>query len=506
MRRKKARAAREQASAPKLSWNDMGYHQGPTYPYDILSKEDAQGIIEASIDLLRDVGIGFEPDEELTQLFGDAGCTIGDDGIVRFPSELVRDALDGMAKSVKVWNRDGTDFMEINNRSTRFLTGMTCIKVYDIETGEHRDSTRDDLAMITRVADALPHIDGMSMGVKNVEESDIHGEIDEFVAMAENTTKPLEYLCEHAESFDVVIDIATAIRGSREELKAKPYFMHLITPLPLFYGKTHSDQIIAGVKAGVPILMGTLSIGGASGPITMAGCLVHSVATDLAGMVLGQLVEKGSFCIGGSDASFMEAATGGVGAYSQSSLADMAMCQISRELGMPSLTGIAGCCQARRFNQDAVWELSAGMMQTFYSRPATVDYMGSIDEGITYSLHALLYVHELAGLLRNMWKGIEVNDDTMAIDLTKQEGPRGNYLAQEHTARHCRTEVWNAKYLGANLPVSSGALADVDLFDRIDEDLRQILDTHQPEPLNEAVAAKIADIQRSFRETWTQND
>ena len=60
---------------------------------------------------------------------------------------------------------------------------------------------------------------------------------------------------------------------------------------------------------------------------------------------------------------------------------------------------------------------------------------------------------------------------------------------------------WNAKFLGANLPVSSGALSDIDLFERIDEGLLQILDSHQPEPLNEYVAAKITDIQVSFRDT-----
>ncbi len=502
MRRRKARAAREENLKPALSWNETGMHDGPSPAYDVLSNGDARRIIEAAIELMRDAGVGFEPDETVSKLFEDAGCQIDGNGVVKFPSELVHSAIKTVAKSVQLWNRDATDFFEINNRSTRFLTGMTCIKVYDLETGEHRDSTRDDLAMIARVADALPNIDGVCMGVKNVAQSDVFGEIDEFATMAMNTTKPLEYLCENAESLEVAIDMATAIRGSREALRDKPYFTHLITPLPLFYAKTHTDQLITAVEEGIPLCMGTITIGGASAPITLAGCLVHSVATDLAGMVLAQLIKPGAFCIGGSDAAFMEAATGGVGAFSQTSLADMAMCQISRELGIPSLTGIAGCCQSRRFNQDAVWELTAGMMQTFYSRPATCDYMGSIDEGITYSLHALLYVHELAGLLRNMWKGIEVNDDTLAMDLTRQEGPQGNYLAQEHTARYCRTEVWNAKYLGANLPVSSGALDDVELFDRIDADLRHILETHRPTPLDEKIASEISAIQESFRKSW----
>ncbi len=501
MRRKKARVAREQTLFPPPSWDDSGLHHGSSPAYNVLNEGDARRIIDTAIELMGDTGVAFDPDETVNKLFADAGCEITDGGLVKFPSELVQRSIESVAKSVRMWNRDGTDYFEINNRSTRFLTGMTCIKVYDLETGEHRDSTRQDLAMITRVADALPNIDGVCMGVKNVPASDVHGEVDEFVVMAKNTTKPLEYLCENVESLGVVIDIATAIRGSREALRKKPYFMHLITPLPLYYAKTHTDQMIKCVEAGIPLGMGTISIGGASAPITMAGCLVHSIATDLAGMVLAQLVKPGAFCIGGSDASFMEAATGGVGAFSQTSMAEMAMCQVCRELGIPSLTGIGGGCQARRFNKDAIWELTAGMIETFYSRPATCDYMGSIDEGITYSLHALLYVHELAGLLRNMWKGIEVNDDTLAMDLTRQEGPRGNYFAQPHTALHCRAEVWDARYLGARLPVNSGSQDDVELFDRIDRDLREILKSHYPEPLSTAITAEIANIQKAFRES-----
>ena len=38
-------------------------------------------------------------------------------------------------------------------------------------------------------------------------------------------------------------------------------------------------------------------------------------------------------------------------------------------------------------------------------------------------------------------------------------------------------------------------------IERIDEGLGQILASHQPEPLNEYVAAEITDIQISFRDT-----
>ena len=46
--------------------------------------------------------------------------------------------------------------------------------------------------------------------------------------------------------------------------------------------------------------------------------------------------------IGSSDVCFMEPATGGIGNFVQTSLSDMVMCQLRRELGMPSFTGIGG--------------------------------------------------------------------------------------------------------------------------------------------------------------------
>ncbi|MBQ75208.1 MAG: hypothetical protein CMQ20_09335 [Gammaproteobacteria bacterium] len=502
MRRRRAKHRRNSQQNNVVVDTDKGLHFGPTPSYDPLSDIQSQQILEAVFKTLREVGVQFEPDPRALDLFRKGGCDVSDSGLVKFPEQVVRSALGSVAKSVKLWNRTCTEVIELDNRHTWFIPGMTCIKVFDDETGEARDSNHEDLALITRVADALENIDAVTIACKNVERSDVFGEVDEFVVMAENTTKPLEYLCESPESLNVVIDIAAAIRGGYRQLADKPYFMQLVTPLPLYFAKVHSDQIINGVEAGIPIATGTYVIGGASAPITMAGCLVHTLATDFAGMVLGQLVRKGSFCVGGSDARFMEPATGGVGSFCQTSLAEMVLCQIARELGYPSLTGTGGDSKARRFNQDAVWELSANMMQTYYSRPATCDYLGSVDEGITFSLHSLLFCDELAGMLRKMWKGVDISDETLAMDLTLQEGPRGNYLANQHTVDHCRTENWDARYFYPNMPLTSSGKPDVELIDRIDTELKTIIETHQPESMTADIQLRIRTIQKNFEDTY----
>ena len=116
--------------------------------------------------------------------------------------------------------------------------------------------------------------------------------------------------------------------------------------------------------------------------------MAHSLATDFAGMVLGQLARRGSFVIGSSDVCFMEPATGGDRQFRP----DLARGHgdvpgAARARHCPRSPASAGLNARARFNQDAVWEVSpnhdAGLLQ-----PAgNLDYLGSIDEGMTYSLH-----------------------------------------------------------------------------------------------------------------------
>jgi trimethylamine--corrinoid protein Co-methyltransferase len=481
---------------------DAGLHYGATAPYEPLPDALAQQLLDGALTLMHESGVAFEPESEAIELFGAAGCPVSADGVVRFAPELVRDALASVARSSRLWDRSGERFIELDCHHTWFIPGMTCIKVYDLATGEPRESTGEDLATVTRIADALPNIDAVCIACKNVTRSDIHGEIEEFAIMAAHTTKPLEYLCEHAASLGVVIDMAAAIRGGRQQLFDKPYFLHIVTPLPLNYHRVHTDQIIAAVRAGVPLSVGTLPIGGASTPITTAGSMVNSLATDFGAMVLAQLVRRGSFCIGSSDVCFMEPATGGIGNFAQTSLADMVMCQLRRYLGLPSFTGAAGYSNARRFDQDAVAELTAGLMQTFYSRPATLDYLGSLDQGLTYSLHALLLCNDLAGLLRTLWQGVRIDAEMLALDLAREVGPRGNYLAHRHTVSHCREQLWSSRYFGPNMPLSNDVRPDKDLYERIDDDLRQLLGRHRPAPLDAELDGRLRAIRERFAASY----
>jgi trimethylamine---corrinoid protein Co-methyltransferase len=498
MAREGARIRRPRLPPAPTAPVERGLNEGASAAYAVLPPGKVEELVAAAIGHLETAGAGFEIGTEAMDLFAGAGCAIDAKGIVKIPAALVRQCLESVDKRPRLYDRAGEASLVLDCRHTWFFPGMTCIKVYG-EDGEPRESTRADLETVTRVADALSNIDGVCIACKNVTRSDIHGEIDEFAAMAENTTKPLEYLCEHAASLGLAIEMASLIRGSRAALAEKPLFLQIVTPLPLDYHATHIEQVIMAARAGIPVSVGTLPIGGASTPITMAGSITHSLATDFAGMVLGQLAKPGSAVIGSSDVCFMEPATGGIGNFVQTSLADMVMCQIRRHLGLPSFTGIGGTSNARRFNADAVWEISSNMMQAFYSRPATLDYCGSLDQGLTYSLPALLLCDELAGMLRTLWQGVNVNEETLATELIRAVGPRGNFLAHRHTVSHCREQLWPARFLGPATPLSNDDRPDLELKERVEEQLARLRATHHPEPLAESVLAGMRAAQAAFR-------
>ena len=242
-----------------------------------------------------------------------------------------------------------------------------------------------------------------------------------------------------------------------------------------YLAKAHTDQMIRAIESGIPVSVGTVTIGGASTPMTIAGSLIHGLATDFAAMVLGQRVRRGCFCVGSSDIAFMDPISGSLSGIAQTWSAEAAAAQIINSLGFPSLSRLAGVGSGGDFDPDTVSQATATMIEVFYSRPTTVDLLSMVDGGMTYSLRLLLLCHDLIGMLRTLWKGIRIDDETLALELTRSQGPRASYLAQRHTAKHARLEAWRSRYLAA--PGETGAAGDGErgLTERIDAHLAVVV-------------------------------
>ena len=64
---------------------------------------------------------------------------------------------------------------------------------------------------------------------------------------------------------------------------------------------------------------------------------------------------------------------------------------------------------------------------------------------LTVSLEQVLIDAEIASMLRRVRRGIEVNEDTIAIDAIKRVGVKGEYLTDPHTLSHFKNELWDTR-------------------------------------------------------------
>ncbi len=462
-------------------------------PQNPLTEAQLKKIIDSIFELMREVGVKFDPNPHVMDLFSDAGCQITKEGSVKFPTDLVQNCIDSAGRSVMLWNRPGTACVEFSPRNKVFMAMVSCLNMIDLNTGERRPSTAEDYIMISRVADALPEIDGVGGSCKINENEGFR-----FVLRAANTSKPQLASFEDVRTLQAAIDIAIALRGSAVALREKPYFIESISQRPMHYEKRHGDQIVTAAENGIPLAIGTAGIGGATTPMTIAGNVVHCFASDLAGLVLSQLVSKGSFCMIGSVIIFMDPQTGNVGVLNESTLAELVKCQIGRYWDVPLFNANSGLNMGLEFNQEAVLGLAVSMTAGIFSQ-ATCNYLlGSIEGTITFSMHALLLCHELMGTARRIWKGVTVDDDTLAMEVTREVGPGGNFLDEMHTAVHCRKELSPIKYFISK--IYDGWVRDgrKDLKDVIGEDIQKILTTHVPQPLSPGLRKEFNEILVKF--------
>ena len=150
------------------------------------------------------------------------------------------------------------------------------------------------------------------------------------------------------------------------------------------------------------------------------------------------------------------------------------------------------------FNQETVFGLTLTMMAGIFSQAACCSYVGGIDGLQAYSLHALLFCNELIGTARRIWQGVRVDDETLALEVTRKVGPASDYLAEMHTAVNCRKEISPIKYFQSETFEAWEQGGKRELKDRIDEDLRKILETHEPEPLPASVREQCRAIVRKY--------
>ena len=265
--------------------------------------------------------------------------------------------------------------------------------------------------------------------------------------MVMNTTKPLMVLIAGEPELRDVYDMAELVAGGADELRARPFVVpYLNSVSPLLFNPETLDKLFLAADRGLPVSCQAAPQVGATGPVTIAGTLVVSAAETLIGLVLSQLRNPGTPFISGTVPFLMDMRYGTVTAGGPDGLRFMiAMAQLCRWWGLPSV-GMSFGGDSKDADEQAALEAGFYGFGTVLGGVDLVFDAGCVEGGLLFSPELLVIGDELVGMTRAAVEPIEVNDETIALDVIREVGPGEVFLGEDHTLAHFR-ELWTPRLL-----------------------------------------------------------
>jgi len=440
-------------------------------------------IHDASLKILRHTGVRVHLDEALELLRG-AGCQVSDGDLVKIPAAVVDEALGSAPSSIVLYGRDGAQRVCLEGRRTFFGTGSDLPNILDLETGERRLSRLSDVADTARLADSLPNLDFvMSMALPSdvpPATSDRHS----FLAMIENTTKPVVFTAWDESGLADIIAMAEAVAGGAEQLGLEPFLLAYLEPTsPLQHSETVLRKMLMMADKRLPFVYAPGPVEGASAPVTSAGSLVMANAEILSGIAIAQLRQAGTPIVYGSGSGPLDMRTT-VATYSGPEF--MLHCRAIAELGqrlyhLPTW-GFSGCTDAKVPDVQAGADAGLWILWTALSGNNLVHDIGYVESGMTCSHEMIVLCDEIVDFVRRLTGGIELGPETLALATIDEVGPGGDYLTTEHTLRHYK-DCWYPQLFDRFSHQSWHAAGSPPIVDTARAAARDAIARHEPDPL-----------------------
>jgi trimethylamine--corrinoid protein Co-methyltransferase len=469
-------------------------HQTPQFR--VLSEHQCNEIYLATLECLKRVGVRVQ-NEDAKALLAAAGADVQGDQ-VRIPAHIVQDAVASTPRTFTIWGRDDQYEMRVSPDRVHFGPGPSCTYFIDPLSGERRRAQRGDAGKTALVCDALPNID-YAMGLSLFDNVTAQlSPVYEFAEMLANTTKPLIAWANSTETLKDIYKIALAVAGSETALRRKPTFAFFTTyESPLRLANAPVANLLWAAEHDIPVIcLGGPTVGLES-PFSGASALVMHLASVLSALSIVQLKKRGAPMVIGGVPSMMDLRTARPAYGSpEMSLHSAAAVDIARFLGIPFM-GTAGASESKSIDAQAGAEAAVQVLMSALSGAALVHDVGFLDCADIGSLSYLILTDELISMVARIMRGIQVNAETIMLDLLEKVGSDGTFISEPRSAALCRSEAWVPTILDRN-PYTTWEKKGSKRTDQLlEEKLKKIITTHQPRPLPDGAAEKIDIILRA---------
>lgn len=465
----------------------------------VLSDDEIKQIHEASLDILEECGVKVLDPPSLAFLEEKGLPVDRANETVKFPRQRIEAALGTVPPQFEVFDREGLPAFVLGDGVPKIAAGHNAVFWVDSETGETRKSTIADVEQFARICEVLPAIDCIGIPVMPQDVPDPAATLLYGVkACVENSKKPIFFSTDNRAVNLAVIEMLAAVFPG--DMRARPYGISQLSPTsPLFWEQGVMEALRDTVDRDVPLAILPEPMAGMSAPYTLAGLLTVNNAECLSGIVMTQLFKPGAKILYANSWTTLDMRSGFalVGSI-ETTLCRIAGAQLARFYRVPCHTTAPNSDNHAHDEQNA-WEKT---FSTFCSIGAGNDLIvncGMFATGLTCSHEQLVMDEEISAMSRRLAAGIATNENTIAKDLIKRIGPRGNgYLMSSHTLEYLRSDEYYHPRLAVRGPRATWeAKGAKDTYQLAREKAKE-LGARSSAPLDGMRKAKMDEIVREF--------
>jgi len=495
--RRGGRAARRAAKAEATSASVVkpGMSGGQYRP---LSDADIQRIYTTALDILENIGIG-EPIPEILHYALPKGCTLGDDGRLRFPRALVDDLIAMSAKEYRMCAPDPANDLMVRDEEVLYSTSGEAVTVLDYETQKFRPTTLTDLYDAARLGDRLQHIHNFGQPFIVAEYSHDVFVHDMNIAYAElaGTNKNFGLGIAIADHIEPIISMFDTYLGEEGAFVKRPFCTIGGCPIvsPLRFGQENAEVLVKIAELGLVADIAVAPQAGATSPAALAGTLAQCFAETLACLCVVNMVKPGSAINFGMWPFISDLRTGSFsGGSGEEALITAATAQLCNHFGFTTSVG-AGMTDAKTMDVQAGYEKALTVATAALSGANLVAaYAGTVGSLIGHSFEGMIIDNDMIGNVQRILRGIEVTDDTLSYEVIKDTvSGAGHYLGSSQTL-----ELMNTEYLYPDIADRQTPGAWVDdgcktLYERAHERVGEMLADYYPTYIDPEADKRIRD-------------
>jgi len=461
----------------------------------VLSDEEMLEIDRATRELLEDTGIAVE-DPEALEIYKQAGAEIDVvDNRVRLPQHVIQEALKKCSPSVRLHGREGIAPLCVGGKKIYFGVVGDVSNVLDSKANKLRRLLTEDFVNIMRLGDCL---ENCSFFFNPGTPVDVPMELDDLYAfkiMSMNTRKHLVIKVEDKLKLEKIMAMGELIMGSMETLMKKPYFsVQICLTSPLVLRPDAAEIIIAVAKKGIPLMIESGPMSGGTSPATLAATIVGANAEILNAIVLAKAVNPTVPIIYASwarilDMRTLNVSTGGP----EFGLLRIGTSQMAKFYGLPSGGGAILSDSKVVDVQMGIEKLGTSLLPAL-AETNMITGMGCMASMNAHSLETFVIDNEIADYVRRVTEGILVNEETIAQSVYNETGPRGTFVAHDHTLQHFREEMWSPAITDrTNLEQDEDPGKD-SMLRQVDKKLKEAFDAYTPTPFPKNIESMLDDI------------